>query len=225
MTDCEVILEYVYAELKALGGKSLSYHLATIVSPHATGQSVIWARGVTLADQRLYVREFREEDPVPQLAFRYGPVLLWRDAERLAEGDEKARDHMMRLRQAGFDNWVGFALYGPRERDAFASVRFGSEPANLPAGVLATAHHRLEATHLRICELLEDEEPAVLLSARERSVMNWIAQGLTNVEVAAKLDLSPETVRTYTKRVYEKLGVNDRVTATVRALRLGLLEI
>ena len=39
------------------------------------------------------------------------------------------------------------------------------------------------------------------------------------------LDMWPETGRTYTRRSCDKLDTNDRVTATVRALKLGLVEL
>ncbi|HBQ92986.1 MAG TPA: hypothetical protein DD795_09625, partial [Erythrobacter sp.] len=46
-----------------------------------------------------------------------------------------------------------------------------------------------------------------------------------SVDIGTILDISPETVRTYTRRIFDKLDTNDRVTATVRALKLGLVEL
>ena len=52
-----------------------------------------------------------------------------------------------------------------------------------------------------------------------------MGRGKSAGDIAAILEISPETVRTYTRRVYDKLQTNDRVTATVRALKLGLIEL
>lgn len=49
------------------------------------------------------------------------------------------------------------------------------------------------------------------LSAREREIAELVADGLTNAEIAERLVLSPETAKTYVKRVIGKLGVRDRV--------------
>ncbi len=66
------------------------------------------------------------------------------------------------------------------------------------------------------------EEPPAGLSAREREVMSLIATGATNGEIAARLFLSPHTVKEHTSSLYRKLGVRNRAEAVQRAQRLGL---
>ena len=67
-----------------------------------------------------------------------------------------------------------------------------------------------------------DERP--VLSPREREVLVLIAEGLSAPDVAAQLHVSPATVKTHLKSLYEKLEVGDRAAAVARAMRLGLLE-
>jgi LuxR family maltose regulon positive regulatory protein len=62
------------------------------------------------------------------------------------------------------------------------------------------------------------------LSAREREVLDLLAEGLTNREIAQQLYLSPNTVRVHTFHIYGKLGVNNRTQATARARELDLLS-
>lgn len=61
-----------------------------------------------------------------------------------------------------------------------------------------------------------------LLSDRERQVLHLIAEGLTNQEIALKLWLSRETIKSHVKKIMRKLAVKDRTQAAVAALRLGL---
>ena len=68
------------------------------------------------------------------------------------------------------------------------------------------------------------EAPAPVLSAREREVLNFIAQGHSVPAIAAELYLAPSTVKTHVQRLYEKLGVGDRAAAVAAAMRRGLLE-
>lgn len=225
LADCEAILEYVYVTLLDAGASWVSYHFTPIFSAPNSLSSVIWVRGLTIEEESLYVREFREDDPVPTMTFAHGPILCWRDAEELGQSSEHARAHLAKLRERGIDNWVGFALYGPRDRDAFASVRFNREPGELEDGVLGWALSFLQSAHIRICLIIDAKEPSVTLSDREREVLNWIGRGKSSGDIATILNISAETVRTYTKRIYEKLDANDRVTATVRALKLGLVEL
>jgi DNA-binding NarL/FixJ family response regulator len=66
--------------------------------------------------------------------------------------------------------------------------------------------------------------PAPLLSEREREVLDLIATGSTNREIAGKLYLSPHTVKEHTSALYRKLGARNRAEAVQRAQRVGLLS-
>jgi LuxR family maltose regulon positive regulatory protein len=61
------------------------------------------------------------------------------------------------------------------------------------------------------------------LSAREHEVLQRIAAGLTNPEIAAELYISAETVKKHTGNIYSKLGVRGRTGAVARARELDLL--
>lgn len=65
---------------------------------------------------------------------------------------------------------------------------------------------------------------AVQLSGRERDLLELAAAGLTTAEIASRLYLSPNTVKTYWQRLYEKLGASDRASAMAEAIRRGLLR-
>src|SRR6185312_4431917 len=74
-------------------------------------------------------------------------------------------------------------------------------------------------------EIRRRAEPAgPSLSAREREVLQLIADGMTIPAIAAKLYLAPSTVKTHVQRLYEKLGVGDRAAAVAEAMRRRLLE-
>lgn len=62
------------------------------------------------------------------------------------------------------------------------------------------------------------------LSERELQLTRLIAQGWSNQKIAAELHLSVETVKTYVKRLFLKLDVNDRTQLAVLAHEAGLLR-
>lgn len=68
----------------------------------------------------------------------------------------------------------------------------------------------------------QEEAPATPLSKREREVLTLIAGGATNKEIAARLFLSPHTVKEHASALYRKLGVKNRAEAARRGERLGL---
>ena len=67
------------------------------------------------------------------------------------------------------------------------------------------------------------KQPAPLLTERERGVLDLIAAGSTNREIAEQLYLSPHTVKEHTSALYRKLGARNRAEAVGRAQQIGLL--
>ncbi len=70
---------------------------------------------------------------------------------------------------------------------------------------------------------LKADQPAPLLSEREREVLELISAGSTNREIAERLYLSPHTVKEHTSALYRKLGARNRAEAVQLAQRIGLL--
>jgi DNA-binding NarL/FixJ family response regulator len=64
-----------------------------------------------------------------------------------------------------------------------------------------------------------------LLTPREREVVRHVALGLRNFEVAKKLFISEQTVKTHLNNVFQKVGVRDRVELTLYAARAGIIGI
>ncbi len=62
------------------------------------------------------------------------------------------------------------------------------------------------------------------LTKREREILALVAEGLSNREIAEKLVLSPETVKSHVAAILEKLNVSDRTQAAIYAVRNGLVE-
>jgi DNA-binding NarL/FixJ family response regulator len=80
----------------------------------------------------------------------------------------------------------------------------------------------------RLMEFFASFRPAALpeifpeLSDREREILELIAQGQKNLEIAARLVLSPKTVRNHVTNILSKLQVTDRAEAIIRAREAGL---
>ena len=69
-----------------------------------------------------------------------------------------------------------------------------------------------------------DSELIEPLSERELEVLQLIAKGLSNQDISSRLYLSLNTIKTHTRNIYGKLGVNNRTQASARARALGILS-
>jgi len=85
------------------------------------------------------------------------------------------------------------------------------------AGKLIDEYARLPSTVVR--ESLAEQPD---LTARERSVLARLAQGMTNREIAQALDIGETTVKTHVKNLLEKLQARNRLEAAAVAFRFGL---
>jgi DNA-binding NarL/FixJ family response regulator len=72
---------------------------------------------------------------------------------------------------------------------------------------------------------LPSEKDRNPLTPREREVVRHVALGLRNAEVAGKLFISEQTVKTHLNNVFQKLGIRDRVELTLYAARAGIISL
>jgi DNA-binding CsgD family transcriptional regulator len=68
-------------------------------------------------------------------------------------------------------------------------------------------------------------EKVRVLSPREREILDLLSKGLTGEDAAARLFLSPETVRTHVRNAMQKLEANTRTHAIALALQQGEIEL
>jgi two-component system response regulator NreC len=107
---------------------------------------------------------------------------------------------------------AGYVLKDRADQELVAAVR-----AVAAGGEFISAPVSARLSALR--QALTDDE----LSAREAEVLQLIAFGHTNVEIARKLRLSPRTVETHRARIHRKLGLRTRAELVHYALNRGLL--
>ena len=94
----------------------------------------------------------------------------------------------------------------------------------LEAAVLAVmGHHSYRSPSLRSDELPYLSCPR--LTPREYEVLDRLARGMTDREIAEDLVVTEETARTYTKRLLRTLEVNNRVQAVLKGMRCGMVQI
>ncbi|HEX2313786.1 MAG TPA: LuxR C-terminal-related transcriptional regulator, partial [Thermomonospora sp.] len=75
-----------------------------------------------------------------------------------------------------------------------------------------------------LAQALARRRSGELLSPRERQVLTLLMDGRSIAAIASTMHLSHSTAKTYTARLYEKLGAANRTQAVMAALRMGLIR-
>ena len=114
---------------------------------------------------------------------------------------------------------LGFVLKASGKRELLAAIRAAASgrPYMDPrvAGKLFTSFSRRK----------EESDQLYDLTPREKEIFYWIAQGLSNGEVADKMVLSEKTVKNHVSHVLKKLRLRDRTQAAIFAWRIGFAEL
>ena len=74
-------------------------------------------------------------------------------------------------------------------------------------------------------ELIQSDPPLPPLSPRQSQMLEAVAKGLSNKEIAAKLNLKPDSIKSYFDILFNKLGASSRAEAVAIAIRKHLLKI
>jgi DNA-binding CsgD family transcriptional regulator len=98
--------------------------------------------------------------------------------------------------------WLGIRLTGTRQKVVLLEVPLSAPEPSVPA---------------------ETKRGDLGITRRELEVLELIAQGMSNREIAGKLYVSENTVKTHSSRVFDKLGAKRRTQAVQLGKELGLL--
>ena len=171
-----------------------------------------------------YVRlDYERVDPITRRAMRHTQPFWWSEITALEELRPQEREYLKALHRAQVGDGLAIPVFGPRGRNGYAGLGFGENARALPAHRVATFQMAAQIAHQRYCEILIDGFEHVRLSPREEEILGWAARGKSNTVIADILEVSANTVDTHFRRIFAKLQVNDRVTAVLRAMALGLI--
>lgn len=124
-----------------------------------------------------------------------------------------------RILQAVQAGAAGYLLKGAPRAEVFGAIRIVFEGGSLLQPVIASKLMR------QVTRVSESSDISEELTARELEVLQLLAQGLQNKEIAAKLIISERTVKFHVSSILSKLDVGNRTEAVAVAVQKGLIDL
>ena len=205
------------------GFKGVSYYWVKVGTNMPA--TVPFQYGFSKEEVDLYLSlDFQRLDIVPRAALAAGVPIHWGDIWRDTELTGEERDFHEALREIDISDGFSLPCYGPGGRNGVVGIGKMGPGTDTSINHLSLLHYAAQAAHLRICGMFADEGTRDRqLSAREKEILHWVARGKSNNVIAEILSISPGTVDTYIRRIYEKLEVSDRTSAAVKGVGLGVI--
>lgn len=220
------VLEYSRDVALEQGVIRLSYHVTPPLESPTSLCTSVYSHGYSAQWLELYDEHgFRESDPIPDRTLDKGALMTWDDAKLAAPNSPSNEKYFEAMREHGLIHGFGVPLFGKHSRDAYSSFDFGVPISQVDNEKLGTVRSVAQAAHQRICLLIEQSPGKYELSARETEVLQWLARGKSLSVTAQIIGIAPDTAKTYARRIYSKLGTSDRISAVIKAIKLGLVSI
>ncbi len=167
---------------------------------------------------RYQKRDYRQRDPIPAAAFRLGtPERLSHLIAGLTGLSTGEKAYLEDLVNSGLTDGLVIPAYGPLGRPGLIGLTQIVHPDLLDNIDIYLVAAVAQQAHIRM-EILQSTGPGPLLSPCEREVLYWLAKGKSNGDIAEITGRAASTIATHVRRIYAKLGVNDRVSCIARAI-------
>lgn len=205
-------------------GFEAAYFLAPVTADPRYGRRLT-AIGMPESWEKRYQEEFLLVDPLPTLAIAQNWAFRWSEVPPLTSLSRKAAAYVELMARFSRLDGVGMGCFGPQSQRGFMGVARPRSAEALSDFNLLKVQAIAQISFRRHCELVpisKLEVPA--LSSRELDVIQWIARGKSNAVIAEILGITKSSVDIYVKRIFSKLEVSNRTTASVRAISLGLIS-
>jgi DNA-binding NarL/FixJ family response regulator len=126
---------------------------------------------------------------------------------------------------ADYIDGIAVPVFGPMGTIAVFSLATKSATLDLTDSQLQTLQFACVQVHNRYFDIAKigSDVPTKRLSPREQQALALVADGLASPAIAERLGISENTVDTMLRRIFVKLNVNNRISAVLKAIGLGLI--
>ena len=212
---------------RAFGVVSVTYYYARLFEAHSPFNLYLHFSGNKRAS-RYKIPDDQQNALIRchDYIIEHGKVVILSNILQLFRSAEPqlTEDVMRRANQLGvFDQYM-IPVYGPFKLNGVISFGFPDIIETNDHDTLRELTSIALSHHYAMVQHFGERRSDIDLSKRENEVLTWIARGKSSSDIAAILGISVSSVDTYTRRIFAKMGVNDRVSASVSGVFEGLIK-
>lgn len=210
---------------RKIGANAVTYHhLPHFGAADAIGLNVICVGFPKELVERFETKNEIRTDPSIQQILTGTKAQWWNKTAKPKRLSSKEKE-FLDFAASKVNGGLHLPVFGPNGRNGYVSIGFGNQSPNFDESDLSFLQSCCQFAHQQYCHLLLVDLPqSAKLSPREKEILSWVAKGKSNGVIADILGITESTVITYLERAFKKLGVDSRVTATLRASSLGELS-
>ncbi|GAB5484514.1 MAG: hypothetical protein Pars93KO_09480 [Parasphingorhabdus sp.] len=116
-------------------------------------------------------------------------------------------------------------VYGPYKIEGCMCFGFEQDVHSLEPGITCQLEALASVSHIKIVACFADKMERIELSKRETEVLQWLAFGKSITDISTILGVQPTTIDSYTRRIYAKFGVHNKIGAVLAGVSTGKVSL
>lgn len=182
--------------------------------------------------QHYFEKKYDKVDPVMLYSLHQYRGFTWDELPQKMKLLKKQETCLLLGKEAGLNNGVCAPLRGPNNAIAGLSLASSEKVDAFDGNVdLITAYsNHFYVAYRRLGEqaVNSNDNPFVenlALTPREQEILKWAAQAKSDGDIADIIGCSKHNVDFHKRKIFQKLGVNDKMLAVVKAMSYGLIDV
>jgi LuxR family transcriptional regulator, quorum-sensing system regulator BjaR1 len=222
VTDERMVVKLFHEQVRAFGYETAI--IAGLPSSSERFDQKVLSRYWPDEWYRVYVsKNYIVDDPVARMCRRTESPFLWNEAVNEKSRSPRAQAIMGEAREFNMKDGLCIPIYGMK--GFRAGVSLGAAEMDKDQWTLATTHLIGLMTYTRLYQIVSPPDARLILSKRERDILQWTAGGKSAWEISCILSISVNTVNKHIVNATRKLDSTNKTQAVARALVLNEIAV
>jgi DNA-binding CsgD family transcriptional regulator len=216
--------------LLSLGYKQVTYNIITDhISLGLKGQYGIMKECPDDWFDYYFDKGYQHIDPRFQFGFAYKTTFLWNQIENFLDLSKKEKKILNELDDMHYHNGIVVPIFGVTGEISALTISRDFKDTDPNSNVLSLIHAVANQFHLSYLHLNRNKQLYSgikwHLTFREKEILQWCAHGKGNWEISKILSISENGIEYHLKNIYRKMGVNNRFSAVINAVKSGFITL